>query len=185
MSCPGFASFFSGEDGKFYWAFTVYKKGKMEGSTNEQKLGQSKKIAKDQAKLLAQAFESIGWSWQYADNDCKKFLPGCKIPKAIMTLIHDATESQEKLCKEAMALIKSWPSNKTSDPQLADLKRGHATCQLNVARLTHMKEFQELPDGLPSTKDNLDKIMREMAEHVGTYNELVHMTRGRLKALTN
>ena len=63
------------------------------------------------------------------------------------------------------------------------LKRGHATCTVNLAKLAHMKEFRELPD--EPTKGNLDNLMQEMALHTKSYNELIETSKGILRSQKN
>ena len=110
-----------------------------------------------------------------------KFLPGASIPPAIQELIKEATDSQAKLAKEASVIIKAWTGDKM-DERFKKLKSGHGTCQTNIAKLNHMREFHELPDNLESTKENLDQVMLAMATHTSEYNELVEVTRGLIKA---
>ena len=55
----------------------------------------------------------------------------------------------------------------------------------HLQKLTHMKEFNELPDGLEATKSNLDSLMVAMAEDTQAYNELIESTRGLLKSSKN
>ena len=62
------------------------------------------------------------------------------------------------------------------------MKKGHAVTTQNLAKLSHMKEFGELPDEMDATKENLDKIMMEMAKHTKEYNILVETTRGYVRA---
>ena len=170
-----------GSGGKSFYSFTEYKKGKEDGSMEEQKLSGSSKVTKDQAMLLGKAFGAIGWTWNYKAKDVEKMLPGSSIPPAILNLIKEATESQTKLAKEATHLIKGWAGDKT-DERFMKLKKGHCLCNQNVAKLNHMKEFQELPDDLEPTKSNLDKIMLDMATHTSEYNELIEITKGIMKA---
>ena len=139
------------------------------------------KISKEQSKILAKAFQAVSWNWRYKDQDCERFLPGAAIPASIATLIKEATESQTKLAKEAGLIIKQWTGDKT-DQRFGKLKKGHGVCTQNIARLNHMKEFHELPDDLEPTKENLDKVMLDMATHTSEYNELIEVTRGVLKA---
>ena len=116
-----------------------------------------KKVSKEHAKLLAEAFKHASWSWKYQDGDVAKLADG-QIPPAILKLVTQATESQQNLAKEAKTIIKNWKGTK-SDERLAKLRKGHAACDSNLAKLTHMKEFHELPDDMEPTKSNLDKIM--------------------------
>lgn len=168
---------------KTYWAFTTFSKGVESGRLEEQSLSSKKKVSKEQAKLLGEAFKHVAWSWKYQDKDVAKLGDG-EIPPAILTLVNQATESQQKLLKEAMLLIKGWKGMK-SDERLIKLKRGHAVCNANLAKLTHMREFHELPDGMEPTKANLDAIMQSMAVHTKDYNELVETCRGVLRSLKN
>lgn len=168
-------------DGKTMYSFTSYKKGKKHGAVEEQVLQGSSKISKEQCRMLAAAFEHVGWSWVYKEKDCTKFLPGASIPPAIQELIKEATDSQAKLAKEASVIIKAWTGDKM-DERFKKLKSGHGTCQTNIAKLNHMREFHELPDNLESTKENLDQVMLAMATHTSEYNELVEVTRGLIKA---
>ena len=97
--------------------------------------------------------------------------------------MNQAYDSQAKLSKEAMT-IKGWKGSNT-DPNLQKLKKGHAVCGANLAKLSHMREFVELPDDLPPTKENIDKVMKEMAVHTKDYKRLIEMTKRQLKALKN
>lgn len=171
-------------NGKTYYAFTSFKKGKIQGTIDEQDYVTKSKITKEQGKLLSTAFASVGWTWNYAEKDVKAFADGKPIPDSILNLVKQASDSQTRLAKEGMSLIKAWPLKK-DDERLLRLKKGHTSCQTNLAKLGHMKEFQELPDDLPSTKKNLDALMQEMATHTQAYNELIESTRGSLKALKN
>eukprot|EP00913_Durusdinium_trenchii_P007378 g6937.t1 len=170
-------------EGKTFWAFTSYVKGQEQGKEETQDLSSKKKVDKRQAELLGDCFNQIGWSWKYTDKDCRVLGDG-RIPAAIGNLVQQATQSQQRLGKEAMTMIKAWKGDK-EDERLAKLKKGHTLIQLNLAKLSHMLEFQELPDDLPPTKENLDKIMKDMAVHTQEYNELVETTRGWLKARKN
>lgn len=171
-------------NGKQFWSFTSFTKGTESGRLEEQDLSQKKKVSKDQAKMLSQAFQEIGWSWKYGEKDVKAIADGKKIPQPILQLVNQANDSQQKLAKEAMTLIKGWHGN-SGDDRLVKLKKGHAVCQQNLAKLSHMKEFQELPDDLEATKANLDKIMQDMAVFTKDYNILVETSRGALRALRN
>lgn len=168
-------------DGQTMYSFTTYKKGKKHATVEEQIVKSSSKISKQQCRMLAAAFEHVGWSWTYKDKDVTKFLPGATIPPAIQDLIKEATDSQAKLAKEASLIIKAWTGDK-SDERFKKLKTGHGVCNTNIAKLNHMKEFHELPDNMESTKENLDQVMLNMATHTSEYNELVEVTRGLIKA---
>ena len=128
-------------NGKSFWAFSSYKKGKEVGSVEEQTLSSSKKIDKNQAKLLREAFQGVGWNWDYKEADVQKMINGNTIPPSIQTLVKQATDSQSKLSKEALVLIKGWQGD-ASDEKLIRLKRGHNTCQNNLTKLQYMKEFK-------------------------------------------
>ena len=171
-------------NGKRMWSFTTFKKGQEQGSSHEHNLVGQCKVTKEQTKILKQAFEQVGWSWTYGNDDLKKVEAGKHIPKAILTLVNQAYDSQTKLSKEAMTIIKGWKGSK-DDPNYLKLKKGHSVCGSNLAKLVHMREFVELPDDLPPTKENLDKVMKEMAVHTKDYNVLVEMTKGQMKALRN
>ena len=168
---------------KVFWAFTTFSKGVETGRLEEQSLLSKKKVSKEQAKLLAEAFKHVGWSWKYQDKDIAKLSDG-QIPPVILTLVTQATESQQKLAKEAMIMIKNWKGAK-ADERLVKLKKGHAVCNTNLAKLAHMREFHELPDDMEPTRTNLDKLMQEMAAHTKEYNELVETCRGVLRSLKN
>ena len=170
-----------GDNGKTYFSFTEFKKGKEHGSMDAQVLKGNSKINQNQAKLLQGAFASVGWSWNYKEKDAQKFLPGANIPPAIMNLIREASDSQSKLAKEATSIIKQWTGDK-SDERFVRLKKGHCICNQNIAKLNHMKEFHELPDDLEATKENLDQVMMSMATHTSDYNELIETSRGFLKS---
>lgn len=108
-------------------------------------------------------------------------------PMALMimqNLIKQATESQSKLSKEAMILIKSWPGD-ISDDRLTKLKRGHNLCQKNLTKLQYIKDFKELPDDMEATKENLDSLMSTLATHTSELNELIETTRGFVRAKRN
>jgi hypothetical protein len=171
-------------NGKTFCAFTTYTKGREGGSVEEQTLEGSKKVSKEQAAILSKAFDLLGWSWTYGAKDVNQLDGNHKIPPAIMTLVEQATASQQRLAKEAMLMIKNWKGDKNSE-RLTKLKKGHATISVNLAKLSHMKEFCELPDDLAATKENLDGIMKDMAVHTRDYNELVETTRGFMKSLKN
>ena len=171
-------------NGKTFWAFTTYTKGREGGSVEEQTLEGSKKVSKEQAAILSKAFDLLGWSWTYGAKDVHQLDGNHKIPPAIMTLVEQATASQQRLAKEAMVMIKNWKGDKNSE-RLTKLKKGHAKISVNLAKLSHMKEFCELPDDLAATKENLDGIMKDMAVHTKEYNELVETTRGFMKSLRN
>ena len=164
-----------------FYAYSSYKKGKEHAQVDEQQLKGSSKVTAQQAKLLQGAFANVGWHWNYKEKDAQKFLPGANIPASILNLIREATDSQSKLAKEATSIIKQWPGEK-SDDRLLRLKKGHCVCNQNIAKLNHMQEFHELPDDLEPTKQNLDRVMLEMATHTSDYNELIEMTRGYLKS---
>ena len=171
-------------NGKKMWSFTTFKKGQEQGSSHEHNLVGHSKVSKEQTKILKQAFEKVGWDWTYGNDDLKKIEGGKHIPKAILTLVNQAYDSQTKLSKEAMTIIKGWKGSK-NDETLVKLKKGHSVCGANLAKLIHMREFVELPDDLPPTKENLDKLMKEMAVHTKDYNVLVEMAKGQMKALKN
>ena len=114
----------------------------------------------------------------------KKLENDGKIPDAIINLVQQASDSQVKLSKEAMAIIKGWPGDK-KDERLIKLKQGHAQCSMYLAKLSHMRDFQELPDGLSPTKSNLDALMKTMAEDTRAYNELVECCRGVVRSIKN
>ena len=168
-------------NGKTFWAFSSYKKGKEVGSIEEQTLASSKKIDKSQAKLLRQAFAGVGWSWDYKEADVQKMISGNTIPASIVDLVKQATDSQNKLSREALVLIKGWQGD-ASDEKLIRLKRGHNTCQNNLTKLQYMTEFKELPDGLETSKENLDKLMMELAQQTADMNELIEISRGYMRA---
>lgn len=168
-------------NGKTFWAFSSYKKGKEVGAIEEQSLQTSKKIDKNQAKLLRQAFQGVGWSWDYKEADVQKMINGQAIPASIQALVKQATDSQSKLSKEALVLIKGWEGD-ASDEKLVRLKRGRNTCQNNLTKLQYMKEFKELPDGLETSKENLDKLMMELAQQTADMNELIEISRGYMRA---
>ena len=170
-------------DGKSFWAFKTYKKGVIRGTSEEQTLKGHQKIDRSQSKLLKEVFKSVGWDWSYVEGDVKKMITDHKIPSAVLNLVKQATESQSKLAKEAMTLIKSWPDAK--DSRLKDLKNGYAETQLNLTKLTHMKEFCELPGDEEPTKANLDKLMQAMAQHVQRFNEMVETCRGVVRSKKN
>ena len=167
--------------GKAMYAFQSYEKGKEDATVDSQTLKGNSKISKEQGKLLAQAFQAVSWNWNYKDKDCDRVLPGATIPPSIANLIKEATESQQKLAKEAGLIIKQWTLDR-SDKRFTDLKRGHGVCTQNIAKLNHMGEFHELPDDLEPTKENLDAVMLAMATHTSEYNELIEVARGILKA---
>ena len=173
-----------GGDGKTFWSFTSFTKGFEQGREEEQKLSSNKKVTGEQAQLLAECFKNSGWTWKYSDSDVKGLTDGKKIPKPILQLVQDATASQQRLAKEGMALIKAM-QGKHEDERVGKLKKGHATIQLNLAKLGHMLDFHELADEMSPTKENLDLIMKDMALHVQEYNTLVETTRGHLKSLKN
>ena len=142
-------------NGKTLWKFTEYRKGVKSGSAQEQILSGKSTVNKEQEKLLKDAFEGVGWDWSYAKpKDVKIFEEGSTIPKSIMNLVNQAADSQSKLMKEAMSLIKNWAGGKKDEDSLVKLKRGHTVCQTHLAKLGHMRDFKELPDGLESTKKN-------------------------------
>ena len=172
--------------GKTLWKYTSYKKGQKSGTMETQTLSGKRTVEKNQEKILKQAFDEVGWDWTYSTSqkNIKVFEDGAKIPKQILNLVNQAMDSQTKLMREAMGIIKSWPNGKTDDA-LAKLKRGHSTCSANCSKLQHMKDFQELPDGLEPTQKNLDGLMMSMAEHVQSYNELIETSRGVLRASKN
>ena len=169
-------------DGRTFWCFEAMEKGVVAGKMEEQEINQKKKVSKDQLKLLADNFAAVGWTWKYQDKDVSSLADAKKIPAAILNIVNQATDSQSKLMKEAMSMIKNWKGEK-ENRDLVALKHGHATCSQNLAKLQHMKEFQELPGDMAPTRANLDKIMMEMAVHTKDYNELVETCRGRLRAL--
>eukprot|EP00435_Cladocopium_sp_Y103_P068912 s1276_g32.t1 len=86
--------------------------------------------------------------------------------------------------KEAMTLIKNWPTGKHDEDSLVKLKRGHTVCQTHLPKLGHMRDFKELPDGLEPTKNNLDTLMTEMANHTQSYNKLIETSRDALPEQT-
>ena len=171
-------------NGKSLWAYTSYKRGKKTGTFEEQSLKGGKKVDQEQQRLLMDAFKSVGWKWNFQEKDMKKLENDGKIPQALIHLVQQASDSQVKLSREAMAIIKSWPGDK-KDERLTKLKQGHAQCSQNLAKLSHMKEFQELPDGLSPTKSNLDGLMKGMAEHTKNYNELVECCQGVVRSIKN
>ena len=77
--------------------------------------------------------------------------------------------------------IKGWQGD-ASDEKLIRLKRGHNTCQNNLTKLQYMTEFKELPDGLETSKENLDKLMMELAQQTADMNELIEISRGYMRA---
>ena len=168
-------------NGKTFWAFQSYVKGQESGKLEEQTINQNKKISKDQHQLLQGAFASVDWEWNYVDKDVKALADGNKIPPAILNIVSQATDSQTKLMKEAMTMIKGWKGDKDSE-NLVLLKKGHAKCNQNLAQLQHMKEFHELPGDLDPSRANIDKVMLEMATHTKQYNELVETCRGLARA---
>ena len=170
------------EGGKTFWSFQSLEKGTVHGKVEEQSLKQSKKVNAQQHTLLGDCFNEVGWSLNYQDKDVKALASGKKIPSSILDIVKQATESQAKLMKEAMVMIKSWKGEK-DDEFLVKMKQGHAVCSQNLAKLQHMKEFEELPNNLPANRENLDDLMMGMAVHTKEYNELVETCRGRLRAL--
>lgn len=166
------------------WSFTSYKKGREDGKNEVQRTTQSKKIDKETARVLQEAFKSVGWQWKVVEKDMVKMLPGRAIPKAVMDLIQQAADSQQKLAKEAAHIIKRWTGD-AADSRLKSLKQGHGVCTTNIAKLSHMRDFQELPDGMDGTKENLDKLMLEMAQHTADYNEQVEVARGLVNSRMN
>ena len=173
-----------GSNGKTLWAFESLSRGVENAKVEEQRLASSKKVSKEQAKMLAQCFAEVGWSWRYSEGDVQSLQNGKKIPQQILDLCKQATDSQNKLCKEAMTLIKGWKGEGHQETMMK-LKRGHATCTVNLAKLAHMKEFRELPDDLEPTKGNLDNLMQEMALHTKSYNELIETSKGILRSQKN
>ena len=94
-----------GSNGKTLWAFESLSRRVENAKVEEQRLASSKKVSKEQAKMLAQCFAEAGWSWSYSEGDVQSLQNGKKIPQAILDLCKQATDSQNKLCKEAMALV--------------------------------------------------------------------------------
>ena len=170
-----------GANGKTFYSFTEFKRGKEDATVESQALRGTSKITKDEGKLLASAFQAVGWSWKYKEKDTQNLMPGSTIPSSIMTLIKEACDSQTKLAKEAASLIKQWAGDKQDD-RFVKLKKGHCICNQNIAKLNHMREFHELPDDLSATKENLYKVMLEMAQHTNDYNELIETSKGFLKS---
>lgn len=171
-------------DGKIFWAFNSYLKGKEVASVETQELSSKKKVDKNQHRLLGEAFKNVGWTWDYKKGDVDKLANGKVIPGAIQNLIKQATESQMKLSKEAMTLIKSWPGD-VSDDRLTKLKKGHNDCQKNLTKLQYIKDFKELPDDMEATKENLDTLMSNLATQTSNLNELIETTRGFVRAKKN
>ena len=172
------------DDGKTYYAFKEYKRRKEEATVQSQQVQGSRTVTKTQAAILSKAFSSVGWNWNYKSRDCEKLTPGNSIPSSILSLIKEASDSQGKLAKEAALLIKNWPGS-NSDERYIKLKKGHGIGGQNIAKLSHMREFHELPDDMEPTKENLDKLMLDMATHTNDYNELVEVSKGFIKAQKN
>lgn len=171
-------------DGKTMYSYTSYKKGIEHGNKQGQTLTGKAKMKSEHAKVLGEAFEKVGWDWDYKSEDVKKLEQGKVIPKSILNLVNQAYESQQRLGKDAMALIKSWKGD-PKDEALMKLRKGHAVCGQNMAKLAHMRDFAELPDDLEPTKANLDEIMKTMALHTKEYNTLIETSKGKLKSLRN
>ena len=172
------------ESGKTLWSFQSLSRGVESAKVQEQKLASQKKISKEQGRMLAACFQEVGWTWHYSEKDMQGLKDGKKIPQPILDLCKQAEASQNKLCKEAMTLIKGW-TGQGHEETMTKLKRGHATCTVNLAKLAHMKEFRELPDDLEPTKTNLDNLMQDMAQHTKSYNELIETSRGLLRSQRN
>ena len=171
--------------GKTFWAFTSFKKGRENGSVDEQKLHRSQAVNSAQAKALAGIFKSVGWTWKYGESEVQALTEGTGgIPSSILTLIKQAEGAQNKMLKEATSFIKSWKGDK-NDERLLRLKKCSAQTGQNLASLQHLRDFHELPGEVALTKPNLDKMMTDQANHVQQFNELIETTRGVLRAQKN
>ena len=128
--------------GRQYAAFTTFTKGKKEGKTEKHSMTGGKKVDAKSMSVLAAVFDQVDWDWKYKAADVDKLANGT-VPKPVLEILDQATKSQQRLCKEAMGLIKAWQGS-AKDDMLLKLKKEHSATTQNLATLQHILDFQDL-----------------------------------------
>ena len=105
-----------------------------------------------------------------------------KVPANINKLLDQAKGALDKLCKDALKILKD--SEKIPD-QGKLLKSKYALAQKDLGLINHVKMFREMPDERPLNKDTFDKCVYEVAQHVETLNSAIESAKADLRAKNN
>ena len=105
-----------------------------------------------------------------------------KVPANINKLLDQAKGALDKLCKDALKILKD--SEKIPD-QGKLLKSKYALAQKDLGLINHVKMFRDMPDERPLNKDTFDKCVYEVAQHVETLNSAIESAKADLRAKNN
>lgn len=106
-------------------------------------IDKQKKVSKEQAALLTDLMLKLDWTFKPKPNDVQSFIEGNKFPESVKKLLSQAHNSEVKLSKEAMQLIKKLDEGSQI---FKDLKKGYTEAQQHIQDLKHISDFKELPN---------------------------------------
>ena len=101
-----------------------------------------KKVTKEQATLLSDLMLKLEWNFKPKPNDIQTFIEGNKLSDSVKKLLSQAHNSELKLSKEAMLLMKKMDEGSQI---FKDLKKGYTAAQQHIQDLKHISDFKELP----------------------------------------
>ena len=102
------------------------------------------------------------------------------MPEKMKDILQDAKGALTKLNNEALKILKKLPQ--TDEHVFRRIKKCMSTANLTISDLEHMTTFHEMPDESSITKKGVDKMLYETGTMVETYNEIIEMAKGVLKA---
>ncbi|CAE7491383.1 unnamed protein product, partial [Symbiodinium necroappetens] len=171
-----------GPDNIMYWSFKSWEIGCKDGKMVSQKLDQQKKVSKDQAEELLEAFGSVNWKFTPKQFEKGMIEDHGEISASSLNLLKQAIQSEEKLCKETNSLLKS--TGLDSD-FIKSLKVFYTKATAHIASLNQLKELNMMPDATTPTEESVKQLFLDIAEHTSKFNDSVEIGKAKLKAQKN
>ena len=100
------------------------------------------------------------------------------VPKKYGALLEKAKDAVQKLLKQGGALIKE----DALKDKMPKLKEGYKTLAQHMRNLETVLTLEDLPDGKPMTKQDMDTFIESIATDVDTWNGEMQSCQGFLKA---
>jgi beta-N-acetylglucosaminidase len=102
------------------------------------------------------------------------------MPQKMKEILNDAKAAQAKLIIEGMKVLKKLGG--PEDKFYKQIKHCVSNATNSSSALEHIITFQEMPDETRISKANVDKLLYDTGCLVETFNEVIEMAKGSIKA---
>ena len=163
-------------DGQEFFCFRTLRAGHEKSASHVSEIKGKAKISTEQYALFAETISSLGRSFDFTKEN-PKAIEGGHLTEAMTEVLMQAKVSNDKLNKEALKLL---PKINDKAQCYSQIKKGITSMDKNLQGISHILQWEELPDETQITKDKFEKFVFGMAASTEETIGLIMTTKGAL-----